>query len=167
VRLAPEYSSRFAIIAYGKGYIDEFVDEWSLANRTREVSPQSFALTDADYAMFVDMVEDKDFGYESATKEAIRTLRKNATRERYIDDIALYIDQMEAALRDDNEANLVLYRDELTELIEDGIILRRHYAQGVSEHDIPGDKAISEAIAIATDPARYIEIVTSKDTDRK
>jgi carboxyl-terminal processing protease len=167
VRLTPEYSSRFAIIAYGKGYIDEFVDEWSLANRTREVSSRDFALTDADYAMFVDMVKGKDFGYESATKEAIRTLRQNAVRERYIDAIAPYIDQMETALKDDNEANLALYRTELTELIEDGIILRRHYAQGVSQHNLLGDKAVSEAIAIATDPARYTEIVTSKDTDRK
>jgi carboxyl-terminal processing protease len=167
VRLEPEYSSRFAVIAYGKGYIDDFVDEWSLANRSREVSPKDFALSDADYALFVDMVKDKDFGYESATKEAIRNLRRNAERERYIDAIAPYIDQMEVALRDDNEANLALYRAELTELIEDGIILRRAYAQGVSEHSISGDKAITEAIAIVTDPARYTEITTTKDTDRK
>jgi carboxyl-terminal processing protease len=167
VRLAPEYSSRFAIIAYGKGYIDDFVDAWSLANRDREVSPQNFALTDADYSMFVEMVKDKDFGYESATNEAIRSLRQNAERERYIEDIAPYIDQIETVLRDDNEANLAHYRAELTELIEDGIILRRHYEQGVSEHNLLGDKTVTEAITIATDPARYTEITTIKDTDRK
>jgi carboxyl-terminal processing protease len=117
--------------------------------------------------MFVEMMKDKDFGYESATKEAIRNLRRSAERERYIENIAPYIDQIETALRDDNEANLAHYRAELSELIEDGIIMRRHYEQGVSEHNLSGDKAVSEAIAIATDPARYTEITTTKDTDRK
>jgi carboxyl-terminal processing protease len=167
VRLAPEYNSRFAIIAYNKGYIDDFVDSWSLANRSREVSPRDFVLTEADYSGFVNMVKDKDFGYESATKEAIRTLRENAKRERYIDNIAPYIDQIEGALRDDNEANLAHNRAELTELIEDGIILRRAYSQGVSEHNLAGDKAVSEAVTIVTNPARYTEIVTTKDTERK
>ncbi|MDR0907690.1 MAG: S41 family peptidase [Rikenellaceae bacterium] len=167
VRLEPEYNSRFAVIAYSKGYIDEFVDEWSLENRSREVSPRGFALTDADYAMFVEAMRPKDFGFESVTAEAIRTLRRSAERERYIEDIAPYIDQIEAALRDDNEANLAHYRTELTELIEDGIILRRHYEQGVSEHNLVGDKAVAQAVAIATDPTRYTEITTTKDTDRK
>lgn len=167
IRLEPEYSSRFAMIAYTKGYIDEFVDKWCLENRGRDTSPRTFALTDADYRMFTDMLKDKDFGYESATKESIRTLRRNAERERYLDDIAKYIDEMEAALRDDNEANLALYREELTEIIESDIILRGHYSRGVSEHNIHGDKAIAEAVAILGNPARYAEIITSKDTERR
>jgi carboxyl-terminal processing protease len=167
VRLDPQYSSRFAMIAYGKGYIDEFVDSWSLANRAREVVPGEFVLTDADYSSFVEAMRDKDFGYESATKQAIRQLRQSAEQERYLTGIEEYIDSIEEALKDDNETNLGLYRDELTEIIENDIVLRRAYAQGVARHALDGDTDIAEAIKVLHDPALYREILTVKDTDRK
>lgn len=167
IRLAPEYNSRFALIAYGKGYIDEFVDKWSLENRDRDTSPGVFALTDGDYASFVDFVKYKDFGYESGTKQAIRSLRENAERERYLDSVKEYIDRIEDAIKDDNETNLRLYRDELAEIIEDNIILRKHYSAGVTRHNLTDDSAVSEALSVLHAPERYAEIVTSKDTDRK
>ena len=167
IRLTPQYNSRFAIIAYSKGYIDEFVDVWSLANRSREVVPGEFSLTDADYREFVEMVKEKDFGYESGTKQAIAQLRQNAERERYLDGIEEYIDKMEEALKDDNEANLGLYRDELTRIIEDDIILRRFYAEGVSQHDLKDDNGVAEAVKTLHSPGLYREILTVKDTDRK
>ncbi len=167
VRLEPEYVSRFAMIAYAKGYIDEFTDKWSLENRSREVVPAGFALTDADYRAFVEMVKDRDFGYESGTKQAVAELRRNAKQERYIDGIEEYIKKIEEALKDDNETNLGLYRNELTEIIEDDIILRRHYAQGVSQHDLVGDKGVAEAVKVLRSPELYREILTVKNTDRK
>jgi carboxyl-terminal processing protease len=167
VRLDAQYSSRFAMIAYGKGYIDDFVDEWSLANRDREVVPGEFAITDADYRSFVEAVKDKDFEYESATKQAIRQLRQSAEQERYLTGIEEYIGRIEESLKDDNETNLWLYRDELAEIIENGIVLRRAYAQGVARHALGGDTEIAEAVRVLHEPECYREIVTTKDTDRK
>ncbi len=168
LRLAPEYNSRFALVAYGKGYIDEFVDKWSLENRTREVTPRKFALTDADYASFVAFARDKDFGYESATSQTLEALRRNAEQERYMnDDIRAALDAVEAALKDDNETNLALHRDELSKIIENDIILRRHYAQGVSEHDLAYDKTVARAVEVLHNETEYREILTSRDTEKK
>ncbi len=167
VRLAPEYNSRFAIIAYSKGYIDEFVDKWCLENRSRDTSPGTFHLTDADYNSFVGFVKDKDFGYESGTKQALQTLRQNAERERYLGDIEQYIDSIEATLRDDNESNLKLYRDELSTIIEDDIILRGYYSQGVTQHNLRDDSCVESAVSVLHSPERYREILTVKDTERK
>ena len=125
-------------------------------------------MNDADYASFVEFVKDKDFGYESGTKQALQNLRKNAEQERYMDDnIKEYIDKIETAIKDDNVTNLRLYRNELIQIIEDEIILRRHYAQGVTKHNLAGDKTIGEAISVLHSPERYREILTVKDTDRK
>jgi hypothetical protein len=77
------------------------------------------------------------------------------------------IEELQSALRDDNEANLRLYRDELSGLVEDAIILRRHYSRGVTAHNLPEDKTLAAAIEVLHDPARYREILTSQDTDRK
>ena len=169
VRIEPEYNSRFAIVAWSKGLIDDFADAWSLENRAvREVTPGEFVLTDGDWDAFVRFMADKDLGYESLTGQTLDQLRSAAEYERYLTpEVGALIDSLRSALADDNEANLRLYRDELTGLVEDAIILRRHYSRGVEAHNLPGDKTVARAVEILHDPARYREILTVQDTDRK
>lgn len=169
VKLEAEYNSRFAFVVYSKGFIDDFADAWSLENRTgREVVPGEFALTDDDYNAFVKFMADKDLGYESLTGQTLDRLRSAAEYERYLSpEVGAMIDNLATALRDDNEANLRVYRDELSDLVEDAIILRRHYARGVTVHNLRGDKTLKKAIEIVQNGAEYREILTSRDTERK
>jgi carboxyl-terminal processing protease len=168
VRLEPEYSSNFAYVAYGKGYIDEFVDKWMLDNREREVVPGEFAFTDADYAGFAEFMKDKDLNYESLTEQSLSSLRRSAELERVMtDEMRGAIDSLEAMLKNDNSSDLDRYRDELEGIIEEGIVLRRHARQGVSQHNIVDDNAVAEAVKMLHGKARYLEILKEKDTDRK
>ncbi len=169
IRTEPQYNSRFAVVAYGKGYIDDFADEWNRANREiREIVPGKFTLTDADYDQFVRFLADKDLNYESASRQALTTLRKNAEYERYMTpELAAQLATVEAALRDDNATGVALYREELSELIEDAIILRHHRSQGVSAHALESDSDVSEAIKILKNSTLYHQILTNKDTDKK
>ncbi len=169
VRLDGEYNSRFTITVYSEGLIDDFADRWCLDNRgSREVTPGRFALSDDDYAEFVEFVVGRDLKYESATGRALDQLRAVAEYERYnTPRTEAMIGELEAALRDDNETNLELYRAELSDLIEDAIILRHHHARGVTQHDLGEDKMLDAAIGVLNDRTQYREILTSRDTDRK
>ncbi len=169
IRLEPEYNSRFAIVAYSKGLIDDFADEWSLANRgKRDISPSRFALTDEDWAAFTRFMEGKDLDYESATGATLDHLRSVAEYERYMTpEVEALVDSLASALRDDNEANLRLYREELSGLIEDAIILRSHHSRGVAEHNLASDRALARAIETLRDAAQYREILTSRDTEKR
>jgi carboxyl-terminal processing protease len=169
VRIEPEYNSRFAIVAYTQGLIDDFADEWNLANRTsREVVPGEFALTDDDWAAFSEFMTGKELGYESLAGQTLEHLRSAAEYERYLTpEVEALIDSLASSLADDTEANLRLYRDELTGLVEDAIVLRRHYSRGVEEHNLSGDKTLARALEILHDPTLYREILTTRDTDRK
>jgi carboxyl-terminal processing protease len=169
VRLEAEYNSRFAIVVYSKGLIDDFADEWSLANRgSRDISPRTFVLSDDDWTAFVKFMEGKDLDYESATGQTLDRLRSTAEYERYMTpEVGALLDSLEAAMRDDNEANLRLYRTELGGLIEEAIILRSHHSRGVTSHNLAADKTLADAIKVLGDGAQYREILTSRDTERK
>ena len=167
VRVPAEDVSRFAYVVYGKGYIHDFVDGFMRRNRDREIVPGSFALSDADYADFTAFMQDKDVEWESDTKRLLARLKESAEAERYMDSIGVYLEGIEANLDDDVRAGLQLYRQELTELIENEIVLRSAYNAGVVEHNMAKDPDVREALAVLNDPERYREILASKDTDRK
>jgi carboxyl-terminal processing protease len=168
VRLDPEYSSRFAITVYSAGLIDDFVGEWSLANRSREVEPGAFALTDEDWAALVRFMEDKKVNYESATGSTLDHLRRVAEYERYLTPQAqALIDSLAVSLRDDTQTNLTIHRAEITDLIEEAIVLRGHYQKGVMKHNLTTDKTLAKALEVLRDRTEYREILTTRDTDRR
>lgn len=167
VKLPADYVSRFAYILYGKGYVYDFVDSYMREHAGKEIVPARFALTEEDYADFTAFMEGKDVEWESETKRALAGLKKSAEDERYLEAISEYVDAIEASLADDVQSGLQLYKRELTDLIENEIILRSAYNSGVIEHNVGKDKDITAAAELLGDEARYREILSSRDTDRK
>lgn len=167
LRLPAEYVSRFAYIVYGRGYIYDFVDELMKENPQREIIPGEFRLSEEEYAQFAAFMEDKDVEWESETKRSLARLKSAAESERYLDAISDELEAIEAGLSDDVQSGLKLYRRELTELIENELILRAAYNEGVIKHNAGKDTDIREAAALLGDIPRYREILVSKDTDRK
>lgn len=167
VRTEAAYVSRFAYLVYGKGYVFDFVDGYLRARPDLEIDPVTFALSDNDYDEFVAFMADKDVDWESDTKRALAQLKASAEAERYDEAIASSLEAIEASLHDDVATGLQMYRQELTDLIENEIVLRKAYSEGVTRHALPEDTDVCEAVRILQDPARYEEIVTRQDTDRK
>lgn len=167
IKLDAEYVSRFAFIVYEKGYIYDFVDGWMKKNINRAVEPGSFAITADDYAAFTKFMEGKNVGWESETKRLLKQLKSAAEAERYLDTISEQLSAIEAGLDDDAETGLQLYRNELTELIENEILLRRTYNRGLMRHNSMKDQDIKEAVRLLHDKQRYDKIISSTDTDKK
>jgi carboxyl-terminal processing protease len=161
-----EYVSRFAVILFNRSYIDDFADLYCKAH-PRIDNPDSFHLTDSDYADFVEFMADKDVDYRSETKSLVEQLKRKAEAERYLDKIADDIASMERHIRDDKQSSLAQYRKEIENLIEEQVVLRGYYAQGVTKRRLLTDTEVAEAVAILGDKARYTGIVTSQDTARK
>jgi len=166
IKIPPEYASRFLMILYTKGYLEDFVDEY-LKRHSGKVDPTKFRLTDADYEDFIRFMENKDVEFESESKQALAELRKKATEERYINRIADDLDRIANSLKDDKESNLKRYRDELTEVIEDEIIMRQYYLSGQIRYRIERDKEVAAAVELLRDGERYRTILTSEDTSRR
>jgi carboxyl-terminal processing protease len=155
ITLEAEYVSRFAYIVYGRNYIAEFVDDYMLRNVGNEIDTRTFALTDEDWADFVSFMADKDVEWESETKQMLKLLRERATQERYIETIGKSLDELEALLHDDKDANLQLHREELSSYIEGDIVLRRGYSQAVADRNVLKDPEVKAAIDLLNDTTRY------------
>lgn len=166
IRIPAEYLSTFTVLAYAKGYIEDFVDIYLRANPGK-VDVETFAIGDEAYARFTEFMADKDMAYKSETETALESLKEKAEMELYYDKIKDAVEQIEVNLKDDKAGNLQLYRKQLTDLIENDIIQRQHYQRGVIRRDIETDKEVSAAVGLLSDTETYNRIVTSQDTERK
>lgn len=166
VRMSGEYVSRFTMMAYGLGYIDDFADLYVKKYRD-PVDPENFRLSDGDYRWFMEFMEDKPMDYSSETAQALRALRERAQRELYYDRIGDEIERITELMKDDKQGNLLLYRDQITKLIEDDILLRQYYQQGVIRHSLNFDEEVARAVEVLSDTEGYRNILTSRDTERK
>lgn len=161
----PGYVSRFAIALYTAGYAEDFANAYFKKHRT-PVDVDRFALSDADYAEFVAFMADKEVEFESETQLAVTQLRQKAEREKYLPRIADELAVIESRIKEDKTSDLQLFREEIARMLEDEILLRYHYSQGVIRHKTAQDKDLQAAIALLRDNARYRTLLT-QDTSRK
>ena len=66
-----------------------------------------------------------------------------------------------------SQANIETYRKEIERSINNDIVLRHGYAQGVVARSLPDDKEVQQAAALLQDPQEYRRILTEQDTRRK
>ena len=162
----PEYISRFALTLYALGFIEDFGDEYTRRNPGRQIDIRTFSITDKDYADFAEFMQDKKVPYESDTRRALKALKKAAEDDRFAD-LKNKFEQVEAELKDDTQTNLETYRKEIVESINNDIVLRHGYSEGVIEHSLPDDGDVLKAIEILGNRQEYARIVTEQDTPRK
>lgn len=166
IRTEPEYISRFAVTLYALGFVEDFVDGYMRRHAGEPFDLKGFALDSATYDDFVAFMKDKKVPYESETRRALKSLRKVAEGERYTE-LDKRLEELEAEVRDDTQTNLETYRQEISETLENEIILRYAYSQGVIEHSLPGDGEVRRAVEVLSSPDEYRRITREQDTARK
>ena len=167
-KVAPEYVSSFAATLYLMGLMDDFGDEYYRAHPDIKVDPQTFSITDQDYAQFAKIVEARDIPYKSESRRAVEKLRKSLENERYAaTEIAEAMAVIEKGLKDDKMSNLNTYKSEIIRTINADIILRYCYAEGRTASGLKYDKGIEAAVAMLADKAEMSRILREQDTARK
>ena len=148
------------------GFIEDFVDEYMQEHHTDTIDNRTFSITDADYDAFVKFMEGKEVPYESETRRVLKVLKEAAENDLY-SDLAQEITAIEGDLKDDTQTNLETYRKEIVETINNDIVMRHGYSEGVIEHSLKDDPEVLRATEILGDGAEYTRIVTEQDTPRK
>ena len=166
IRTEPEYISRFAMTLYALGFIEDFGDEYVRRHPGQQIDIRTFSITDGDYAEFAEFMKDKEVPYESDTRRALKKLREAAKTDRF-EEVEQQIAAIDSTLRDDTATNLETYRKEIVESINNDIVLRHGYSEGVIEHSLPDDGDVLKAIEILGNRQEYARIVTEQDTPRK
>lgn len=167
VPMQAEYVSRFAMTLYAIGIIDEFGDEYMKRHYADSIDLKHFSISDQEYDLFVEFVKGRDIPYTSETRHTLGLLKKAMEADRFNEQLAKHIAEIERELKDDTESNLRSYRDEIVESLNNNIVLRYYYSEGAIEHSLSADKEVLAAVELLANRAEYAEILSSRDTRRK
>lgn len=117
------------------------------ANENKSIpQPEEFEITDDIYKQFTEFVESSDFKYDSQSQDDFETLIKTAKHEKYFDLAQSEFEALKAKLEPSLDKDLIEFRPEVSELLEDEIVSRFYYQKGAIRASINDDNGIKKAL---------------------
>ena len=165
-RVESKYMSSFALVLYLTGVVEDFGDIYYKKHHATPIDVKNFSISERDYADFVAMAMERDIPYKSESRVALEKLRSALKKERN-DSLEDALSAIDKGLNDDKRSCFETFRDDIEEQINQNIVLRYAYAEGVIASSLRSDKELKVAIEILADKAEYERILTSQDTARK
>ncbi|MBR2333499.1 MAG: S41 family peptidase [Rikenellaceae bacterium] len=162
VAITPKEISNYAAMVYAAGLVDDFADEYFRTHEISADSVENFAITTADFDRFVAMVGDRTFDYDRQTHDIVLALAEAVEAEGYGEKLTNDIKNIASRLVEDrNNATMLRNNQELiTDLIEEAIVLRAAYNDGVVRYRIADDKCVEKAVELLTDSEAYNKILS-------
>jgi len=132
-------------------YANEYVK-----TRPTIASAREFHLTDADYTAFTKYLEGKDYSYETDSEKELAELIKVAKKERYYGLAESEFNALTTALTQKKNEDLITFRSDIQEILENEIVSRYHYQRGRVEASLAGDPAVKQAVIVLNDTDKYL-----------
>ncbi len=161
IEVTPEPLSQISTELYLRNFIFDFATEYYWSHPDIK-SIDQFSFTDKDYAGFKEFLVKRNFSYRTVTEDSFDELIANAKKEKYYDIHKDLFTTLEKDLAHDLNQDLTLFRDEITQLIEDEIISRYFYEGGAISWTIKKDEQVLKAVEILNNHAGYNSILNGK-----
>ncbi|MBU2885903.1 S41 family peptidase [Gilvimarinus agarilyticus] len=124
-------------------------------------SSRSFELSDAEYAEFVTWLEAKDLSFSSQIDEAINRLVDLSKEEKYYEGLQPSIEALKEKVSKIKSSYLVDYQDEVKYMLEEEIVSRYYFQDGLIEAALDHDPTILRAQELLNSPAQYKQILSN------
>ena len=166
--IRPDYNietprlSQVATELYLRSFIFDYATSFYWKNK-EILPPREFKLSDADYDNFRIFLKEKEFSYETATEDALNRLLNTSKEEKYYEVNKKLFDDLKFKLEHNLANDLSIFKNEIVNLIEDEIILRYFYEEGMIEHTIEDDLYIKKAVEVLIDSGLYTSILKGDD----
>lgn len=144
--LAIELITRFVVF--------DFATKFAYENESI-AQPEEFVVSDDIYNQFSAFVKESNFEYECQAKDKFNELVKTAKREKYFKLAEAEFEALKVKLEPNLDKDLVEFKSEISELIEDEIVSRYYYQKGAIRAAINDDKGIKKAIDELNSPTTY------------
>lgn len=167
VKIEPKYVSRFAVMLYAMGLMEDWADKYMRTHHTDKIDVRTFTITDKDYADFCSYIADKEIPYESETRQALKALERALERDLYTESLGEAVEQLKSQLKDDKLSNMQTYRGEIVDALNSDIVMRHAYNEGVQERIAATDEEVDRAIELILNAEEYQRILASQDVDKR
>jgi carboxyl-terminal processing protease len=173
IEVAPVQLSQIATELYFRNYIFDYATRYYWAHPGIK-SIDQFSFTDNDYNDFCDYLAGRKFSYKTETEESLTELIGNAKKEKYYELHKELFSSLEKELNHTLDQDLLTFKNEVKDLLEDEIISRYFYEQGSIGWSVRTDEQILKAIDILGKKEYYNSILQGKsgsilitDTNRR
>ena len=120
-------------------------------------SADVFHLTDSDYNRFVEFAKGRDFHYDTHTEKLFEQLKKTATDEKYYEGSEKQFDDLFSKIEPKRESDLIKFRPQIQEFLENEIVGRYYYQAGRSKNALPEDPCIKKSLEVFA--SNYIQLL--------
>jgi carboxyl-terminal processing protease len=120
---------------------------------------RSFKMSEADYQAFVKFLSNKDYSYTTRSEKNLQELKAIAIKEKYFDSIKDEYTALEHKLQQNKKDDLIRYKDEIRELLEEEIASRYYFQSGKLEASFKSDDDLKEAVRVLNDKKLYATIL--------
>ena len=148
-----EYSD-IAKILINKGYLFDYATQYRTQHPTI-ASAKAFQISDADYQKFVSFLGNKDVSYSTNVEQSVEDLIKKAKEDKHYDDIKSDIDLIKKKISTNKANDLIRFKDEIREMLEEEIVSRYYFQKGIIEAGFDDDEDIQTAVNVLNNQNKF------------
>jgi carboxyl-terminal processing protease len=141
-----------------EGLIFDYACKFRKENKTIPAA-REFTITDAEYEKFVNWLSGKKYTYETKSEKVLTELLENVEKEKFGEEVKTKLSLFKDKLQNDKNADLVKFKDEIKEILENEIVTRYYYQKGTIEASFDDDVFIKSALDLFADMDKYQKIL--------
>jgi len=161
IEVEAEYFSSLSAKLIGDFHVFNYATQYAFNNPSIS-NAADFKLTDSEYEAFSEYVTNKNLDYTTMSKQQLEDLKEVAKEEKYFEDSQVEFDALLAKLTPSLSKDLIRYKSEIKQILENEIVSRYYYSEGRIIHVLKADKDIEAALSVLNDKARYSKILSGK-----
>jgi carboxyl-terminal processing protease len=163
VEIIPESLSQITTELYLRNYIFDFATEYYWSHPDIK-SIDQFKFTDKDFDDFRDFLIKRKFSYKTVTEDSFNELVANAKKEKYYDEHKELFSSLEKDLAHDLNEDLLRFKKEITDLLEDELLTRYFYESGAISKSVLKDEQVLKAVDVLNNRTQYNAILNGKSS---
>ncbi|MCH2043015.1 MAG: S41 family peptidase [Saprospiraceae bacterium] len=118
-----------------------------------------FALKDQDFEDFILFLKDKDYSFSTNTEQALASFEKIVRKETYEEAIEEDLLQLKELISSNKEAILRANKERILQLLQQEVVTRYYYEEGMLENNSSMDKDIQKSAALIKSGIDYQKIL--------
>ena len=158
IEIEPHKYSNILRSVISKRHIFNFANSFR-SNNDSISSAKTFVVTDVIYDDFKQFLNDKEYEYETKTEKTISSIKKDAEKEKYLEDLEEELEALTLKMEQSKNNDIERFKDEIIEVLEAEIATRYYYQKGKIEATLKHDEELAEAINVLNDLQKYNAIL--------
>jgi carboxyl-terminal processing protease len=154
IEIEPEKIPEVASMLTQSGLIFQYATQYYFNHETIE-PPSQFSITDQEYTLFSEWLTKQDFHYKTNVERALEEIKKAAQKEGNWSQLKEEYGNLQLAIERKKEKDLMIYKNQLSRLLEKDIVSRYYFESGAVESGFDEDIFVLKAIEILDNPEIY------------